>query len=143
MRNVIVTGGSRGLGLGIVKKLTGEGYRAIAIARKSNGQLAAAMEVAQRRQPSQHTANQVLKRQHRLNAAAGADARRRLEADRQATAATPARRLFLEEGLQLPILPEVDPHLDVPAPKPDRVAGVADGPPPDVADVSARKMFRP
>ena len=44
MRNVIVTGGSRGLGLGIVKKLTGEGYRAIAIARKSNGQLAAAME---------------------------------------------------------------------------------------------------
>jgi 3-oxoacyl-[acyl-carrier protein] reductase len=44
MRNVIVTGGSRGLGLGIVKKLTSEGYRAIAIARKSNGQLAAAME---------------------------------------------------------------------------------------------------
>ena len=44
MRNVIVTGGSRGLGLGIVKKLAGEGYRAIAIARKSNGQLAAAME---------------------------------------------------------------------------------------------------
>jgi len=44
MRNVIVTGGSRGLGLGIVRKLTGEGYRAIAIARKSNDQLAAAME---------------------------------------------------------------------------------------------------
>src|SRR6201987_1738523 len=44
MRNVIVTAGSRGLGLGIVKKLTSEGYRAIAIARKSNGQLAAAME---------------------------------------------------------------------------------------------------
>ena len=44
MRNVIVTGGSRGLGLGIVKKLTSDGYRAIAIARKSNDQLAAAME---------------------------------------------------------------------------------------------------
>jgi len=44
MRNVIVTGGSRGLGLGIARKLTGDGYRAIAIARKSNDQLAAAME---------------------------------------------------------------------------------------------------
>jgi len=44
MRNVIVTGGSRGLGLGIVRKLAGEGYRAIAIARKSNDQIAAAME---------------------------------------------------------------------------------------------------
>ena len=44
MRNVIVTGGSRGLGLGIAKKLAAEGYRAIAIARKSNDQLAAAIE---------------------------------------------------------------------------------------------------
>src|ERR1700745_472228 len=44
MRNVIVTGGSRGLALGIVKKLTSEGYRALAVARKSNDQLAAAME---------------------------------------------------------------------------------------------------
>ena len=44
MRNVIVTGGSRGLGLGIARKLAGEGYRAIAIARKSNDQLAAAVE---------------------------------------------------------------------------------------------------
>ena len=43
MRNVVVTGGSRGLGLGIARKLTNEGYRAIAIARKSNGQLEAAM----------------------------------------------------------------------------------------------------
>jgi 3-oxoacyl-[acyl-carrier protein] reductase len=43
MRNVVVTGGSRGLGLGIARKLIGEGYRAIAIARKSNGQLEAAM----------------------------------------------------------------------------------------------------
>ena len=37
MRNVVITGGSRGLGLGIARKLTGEGYRAITIARKSNG----------------------------------------------------------------------------------------------------------
>jgi 3-oxoacyl-[acyl-carrier protein] reductase len=43
MRNVIVTGGSRGLGLGIARKLAGDGYRAIAIARKSNDQLDAAM----------------------------------------------------------------------------------------------------
>jgi 3-oxoacyl-[acyl-carrier protein] reductase len=35
MRNVIVTGGSRGLGLGIAGKLAKEGYRAIAIARRS------------------------------------------------------------------------------------------------------------
>jgi 3-oxoacyl-[acyl-carrier protein] reductase len=44
MRNVVVTGGSRGLGLGIARRLTSDGYRAIAIARKSNDQLAAAME---------------------------------------------------------------------------------------------------
>jgi 3-oxoacyl-[acyl-carrier protein] reductase len=36
MRNVIVTGGSRGLGLGIVRKLAESGYRALAIARQSN-----------------------------------------------------------------------------------------------------------
>src|SRR5437879_6608161 len=44
MRNVIVTGGSRGLGLGIVRRLTCEGYRAVAIARQMNDQLASAME---------------------------------------------------------------------------------------------------
>jgi 3-oxoacyl-[acyl-carrier protein] reductase len=44
MRNVIVTGGSRGIGLGIVRKLTSEGYRAIAIARGKSDRLAAAME---------------------------------------------------------------------------------------------------
>lgn len=33
MRNVIVTGGSRGLGLGIARKLVSGGYRVIAIAR--------------------------------------------------------------------------------------------------------------
>jgi 3-oxoacyl-[acyl-carrier protein] reductase len=50
MRNVVVTGGSRGLGLGIVRKLAGENYRAIAIARKSSDQLAAAMEETRRTQ---------------------------------------------------------------------------------------------
>jgi 3-oxoacyl-[acyl-carrier protein] reductase len=41
MRNVIVTGGSRGLGLGIVRQLINAGYRVIAVARKSNKQLQA------------------------------------------------------------------------------------------------------
>jgi len=43
MQNVIVTGGSRGLGLGIARKLVTAGYRVIAIARRSNAQLACAM----------------------------------------------------------------------------------------------------
>jgi 3-oxoacyl-[acyl-carrier protein] reductase len=51
MRNVVVTGGSRGLGLGIVRRLTAEGYRAIAVARNMNDQLAAAMEQAEQTSP--------------------------------------------------------------------------------------------
>ncbi|PYM62386.1 MAG: 3-oxoacyl-ACP reductase [Candidatus Rokuibacteriota bacterium] len=51
MRNVIVTGGSRGLGLGIVRRLTGAGYRAIAIARKESTQLTVAREEADRANP--------------------------------------------------------------------------------------------
>ena len=46
MRSVIVTGGSRGLGLGIARKLSGEGYRVIAIARKETNQLTSAMREA-------------------------------------------------------------------------------------------------
>jgi len=45
MRNVVVTGGSRGLGLGIVRKLAGE-YRVIAVARKPTDQLTSAIETA-------------------------------------------------------------------------------------------------
>ena len=48
MRNVVVTGGSRGLGLGIARRLTAAGYRAIAIARKETNQLTLAMEEAER-----------------------------------------------------------------------------------------------
>ena len=44
MRKVIVTGGSRGLGLAIVRRLICEGYGAIAVARQMNDQLASAME---------------------------------------------------------------------------------------------------
>jgi len=36
MRNVVVTGGSRGLGLGIVQRLVASGHHAIAIARKES-----------------------------------------------------------------------------------------------------------
>jgi 3-oxoacyl-[acyl-carrier protein] reductase len=43
MLNVVVTGGSRGLGLGIAHKLATAGYNVIAIARQENKQLASAM----------------------------------------------------------------------------------------------------
>lgn len=39
IRNVIVTGASRGIGLGITLSLAGAGYRVLAIARRSNGPL--------------------------------------------------------------------------------------------------------
>lgn len=40
MRNVIVTGGSRGLGLAIVRRLVDDGYRVIAVARRESDELA-------------------------------------------------------------------------------------------------------
>jgi len=43
VRNVIVTGGSRGLGLCIAQKLTQSGYSVVAIARKDSEQLTAAI----------------------------------------------------------------------------------------------------
>jgi 3-oxoacyl-[acyl-carrier protein] reductase len=49
MRNVIVTGGSRGVGLGIAQKLAAAGYGVIAIARKKNDLLATAMQQVKRR----------------------------------------------------------------------------------------------
>jgi 3-oxoacyl-[acyl-carrier protein] reductase len=49
-RNVIVTGGSRGLGLAIVTTLAAAGYRAIAIARKETDELRAAAATAEREQ---------------------------------------------------------------------------------------------
>jgi 3-oxoacyl-[acyl-carrier protein] reductase len=46
MRNVIVTGGSRGLGLGIARKLSAEGYCVIAVARSESAELQEAMKSA-------------------------------------------------------------------------------------------------
>jgi 3-oxoacyl-[acyl-carrier protein] reductase len=43
MRNVVVTGGSRGLGLAIAAKLAADGFRAIAVARRPSVELEAAM----------------------------------------------------------------------------------------------------
>jgi len=43
MRNVVVTGGSRGLGLGIACRLCTEGYRVIALARKESDPLREAL----------------------------------------------------------------------------------------------------
>jgi 3-oxoacyl-[acyl-carrier protein] reductase len=41
MRNVVVTGGSRGLGLGIARALVSSGYRVIAVSRKESSDVAA------------------------------------------------------------------------------------------------------
>jgi 3-oxoacyl-[acyl-carrier protein] reductase len=46
MRNVVVTGGSRGIGLAIARKLAAEGYGVIAVARKKTDQLDAAIAEA-------------------------------------------------------------------------------------------------
>jgi len=43
MRNVLVTGGSRGIGLSIARRLAGAGYDVIAVARRESDQLRAAI----------------------------------------------------------------------------------------------------
>jgi 3-oxoacyl-[acyl-carrier protein] reductase len=50
MLNTIVTGGSRGLGLAIARKLATVGHRVIAIARNTSEQLESAIQEAERRQ---------------------------------------------------------------------------------------------
>ncbi len=44
MRNVLVTGGSRGIGLAIARKLALDGYRVVALARSEGGELGPAMK---------------------------------------------------------------------------------------------------
>jgi len=48
MRNVLVTGGSRGLGLGMARTLAASGFQVVALARKDSDDLAAAQEQAAR-----------------------------------------------------------------------------------------------
>jgi 3-oxoacyl-[acyl-carrier protein] reductase len=48
MRSVLVTGGSRGLGLAIAERLAAGGYRAIVVARKKNKEIAAAITLAEK-----------------------------------------------------------------------------------------------
>jgi 3-oxoacyl-[acyl-carrier protein] reductase len=60
MRKVIVTGGSRGLGLAIVRHLICGGYCAIAVARQMNDQLASTIEQVERSQQHQRGALQFL-----------------------------------------------------------------------------------
>ena len=50
MRNVLVTGGSRGLGLAISRKLALAQYRVIAIARRESAKIVAAIQEAERDQ---------------------------------------------------------------------------------------------
>ena len=54
MNKVVVTGGSRGLGLGIALGLVGAGYEVIAIARNSTKDFAAAAERVNRNSPALH-----------------------------------------------------------------------------------------
>src|SRR5436305_258666 len=51
MHNVVITGGSRGIGLGIARRLAASGYRALAVARKTTEQLGSAIEEAERAAP--------------------------------------------------------------------------------------------
>ncbi len=44
MRNVVVTGGSRGLGLGIARTLAASGFRVVAIARQEGDALSRARD---------------------------------------------------------------------------------------------------
>jgi 3-oxoacyl-[acyl-carrier protein] reductase len=46
MHNVLVTGGSRGIGLAIAQRLAGAGYCVIAVARRESDELGAAIETA-------------------------------------------------------------------------------------------------
>ncbi|HWZ64348.1 MAG TPA: SDR family oxidoreductase [Steroidobacteraceae bacterium] len=48
MRSIIVTGGTRGLGLGIASRLTASGFRVIAIARSESAELLAAAAAAEK-----------------------------------------------------------------------------------------------
>jgi 3-oxoacyl-[acyl-carrier protein] reductase len=46
MHNVLITGGSRGIGLAIARRLAGAGYNIIAVARRESGELREAIDAA-------------------------------------------------------------------------------------------------
>lgn len=54
MRKVVVTGGSRGLGLAITQKLIGDGFDVIAIARRSTAELEATIQATTQDRPRLH-----------------------------------------------------------------------------------------
>jgi 3-oxoacyl-[acyl-carrier protein] reductase len=55
MHNVLVTGGSRGIGLAISRKLAAAGYNVVAVARRESGELSIAIgEAAQQRRGGLH-----------------------------------------------------------------------------------------
>ncbi|MCP3463711.1 MULTISPECIES: SDR family NAD(P)-dependent oxidoreductase [unclassified Bradyrhizobium] len=49
MHNVLITGGSRGIGLAIATRLVGAGYNVIAVARRETEELAAAVRTSEKR----------------------------------------------------------------------------------------------
>jgi 3-oxoacyl-[acyl-carrier protein] reductase len=53
MRNVVITGGSRGIGLGITRRVIAAGFCAIAIARNESNELASMIEETERANPEQ------------------------------------------------------------------------------------------
>ena len=55
MRNVLVTGGSRGIGLAIARRLSAGPYRVIAVARNQSSQLTTAMAEAEKANPGSLT----------------------------------------------------------------------------------------
>ena len=52
MHNVVVTGGSRGIGLAIAQRLAAAGYNVIAVARRESGELRAAMDAVASNDPA-------------------------------------------------------------------------------------------
>jgi 3-oxoacyl-[acyl-carrier protein] reductase len=48
MHNILVTGGSRGIGLAIARKLAGSGYHVIAVARRESDDLRAGIDAAEK-----------------------------------------------------------------------------------------------
>ena len=55
MHNVLVTGGSRGIGLAISRRLAAAGYNVIAVARRESDELRAAIGDAVKQAPAAFT----------------------------------------------------------------------------------------